>query len=516
MTTGCKKHGRLVALLVLVLAAVVAYRADLLGRASQGLAGEPETTEPLSEQQLAQLSQLSHAIRTVAKSVRQSVVHVEVKEFAKQQPSQSRIPDDLREQLKRFFGGDIPFWFEMPSPGPRAIPRHGIGSGIIMDRKGHILTNNHVVESADKIVVVTADGIEYEAKIVGTDPLTDLAVLKIKAKDLKPARFGDSDEVEVGDLVLAVGNPFGLDYSVTFGIISAKGRSGLNLGRVYYQDFIQTDAAINPGNSGGPLVNIKGEVVGVNTAIATRTGQYAGVGFAIPANLAKKIARILIEKGKVIRGWLGVSIQNLTPGLAKSFGLKSTDGVLVSDVVPDSPAERAGFKPEDIILEMNGRKVKNAQQLQQMVTLTPPGTEVEFKVWRKRKIVKLQAKLGELKEKYLFQARPGIRPPGEEGGKYEAEELGITVATPTEALAKKYGWKAKPQAVIVVDVDPTGEAYDLGIRPGDAIESVQDMPTPTAEDFAQAMKKVSLREGFRMRVVNPVRGRRILYVQVIK
>jgi len=497
------------------------WHAGLLSGVSPSYAAEQQSQPVLTAAEQGRLTDLSRAIRKVAQSVRRSVVHVTVKEFIKHSEADPHlgIPEDLREQLRRFFGRDLPAPFDRPRPGPPARPRErtrtGLGSGIIFDRRGHILTNNHVVEDADKIDVVTTDGRTYSAKVVGTDPLTDLAVLKIEADDLPPANFGDSDAVEVGDLVLAVGNPFGFDYSVTFGIISAKGRRVPGLMSIYYQDFLQTDAAINPGNSGGPLVNIKGEVIGVNTAIATRTGQYAGVSFAIPVNLARQIAEVLIKEGKVTRGWLGVQITDLTPGLAKSFGLKEARGVLINDVVADSPASKAGFRRGDIILEMNGEPIRNSAHLQRRVTLTRPGTEVTFKVWRDGKSVDLEAKLAELNEEDLrdFRTR-GLqeRRRGEEDRR-EFKELGITVATPTEELAKKYGWSETPQGTLVVEVDPKGELADLGIRPGDVIESVQGVKVRSARDFAKAMKRVSLAEGFRMWIRNPVYGGRFIFVQ---
>ena len=497
----------------------------------------------LTERQRGLMGEISSAIHTVANSVEASVVHIEVTDVAK--PSrggrlvpapggrggrggdndngeQSQMPDDLREQLRKFFGGQLPPGMETPDEGgtPERV-RRGLGSGIVYDKQGHILTNNHVVGGAEQITVVTTDGQKFGAKIVGTDPLTDVAVIKVESSELKAAEFGDSTKAEVGDLVLAVGNPFGLDYSVSLGIVSAIGRSGLQLGNIYYQDFIQTDAAINPGNSGGPLVNMDGQVVGLTTAIATQTGQYAGVGFAIPANLAKKIADILIEKGKVTRGWLGVSIANLKPGLATSFKFPAGKaGVLVDDVVPDSPAAKAGFHRGDIIMEMNGQPVKNATQLQTTVTLTSPNQKVTFQVWRfdegknQGRTMELQATLGELKESYL-RGLGGEGPGGAPGApqKFESEDLGLTTVTPTSDQAKKFGWPETPKGAMVIEVSPAGEAASLGIRPGDVIVSVQNQPIESASDLADALKKVSVADGFRMYVLTPRQSGRYVYVQ---
>ena len=499
---------------LVVVGLLVAPHSAAIGPISTCQAAEEQSENILTEQERTQLMTLSRAIRRVAQSVRSSVVHIEVKEFIKRGESgpQSQIPEELREQWRRRFGDRMPFFFERP-PAPTERTRKGIGSGIIFDNKGHILTNNHVVEGADKVEVTTTEGEEFDAELIGTDPLTDMAVLKIKAKGLKPARFGDSDKIEVGDLVIAVGNPFGFDYSVTLGIISAKGRHGMRLGRIYYQNFLQTDAAINPGNSGGPLVNIQGEVVGVNTAIVTQTGQYAGVSFAIPASLARKIADILIKEGEVTRGWLGVQIQEMSTGLAKSFGLDDTEGALITEVVPDSPAAKAKFKAGDIILEMNGEPIKNPNQLQQLVTFTPPETKVTFKVWRDRKAIEREVQLGQLKEEYLRRRVPGRFHPDAGKEEYEDEQLGVTVVTPAEKIAKELGWSKTPEGALVVEVDPAGEAADLRIEKGNVIVSVQGKAVRSAEDFAKAMEKVSLAEGFQMRVIGHLGGARFLWVQ---
>lgn len=509
-----------------------------------GQQAAPEKTgrPALTERQRSLLADISGAIHTVADTIKDSVVHIEVADVSRGSQMGRRapdgeegdergrgrppIPDDLREQLRRFFGGQLPPGMEIPEEAiPQERVRRGLGSGVIYDNKGHILTNNHVVGGAKDITVVTTDGRELSAEIVGTDPLTDVAVIRVKATNLTAAQFGDSNEARVGDLCLAVGNPFGLDYSVTLGIISALGRSRLQLGGIYYQDFIQTDTAINPGNSGGPLVNMDGKVIGVNTAIATQTGQYAGVGFAIPSNLATRIANILIEKGKVTRGWLGVHIENLTPGMARSFDYPNgKQGALVNFVVPDSPAAKAGIKSGDIIMAVDGQAIQNATQLQTAVTLTPPNQEVTFKIWRyddsKRqgKAIELEVTLGELKERYLREmgtpGGPGAVP--SEPQEFENAELGLTTVTPTAQQAKKFGWTEPPTGAMVIQVDPAGEASRLDIRPGDVIVSVQGQNIGSAADLEEALEKVSISEGFRMYVLSsPRRGGvgRYVYVQ---
>ena len=295
--------------------------------------------------------------------------------------------DPSNEFWRRFFG----------APSPRG-PYHqkSLGSGFIIDRDGSILTNNHVVENAQKIVVRLADGQEHEAKVAGRDPKTDIAVIKIKARgNLPAATLGDSDRLEVGEWVMAIGNPFGLDNTVTSGIVSAKGR---HIGQGPYDNFIQTDASINPGNSGGPLINLSGEVVGINTAIFSRTGGNIGIGFAIPTNLVKELLPQLKGKGKVTRGYLGVAIQKVTPEIAESLGMDRARGALVADVSKDGPAEKAGVKVGDVILEFDGRELAGATDLPILVARTAVNKKVRLKVLRDKKEATLTAAVGELKE----------------------------------------------------------------------------------------------------------------------
>jgi len=276
---------------------------------------------------------------------------------------------------------------------PRKFQQRGQGSGFIISKDGYILINNHVVGDADLIKVKLSDGREFKAKVIGTDPQSDVAVIKIDATNLPVLRLGDSDKLEVGEWVIAIGNPFGLSQTVTVGVVSAKGRSRIGIND--YEDFIQTDAAINPGNSGGPLVNIHGEAVGMNTAIFSRSGGYMGIGFAIPINMAKAIKDQLLKKGKVTRGWLGVVIQDIDEELAKSFGLEKTEGVLIAEVSEGSPAEKAGLKQGDIILRLNGKKVDDLGELRNKIALTAPGTKVKLEVLRENKRRTIQVTIGE-------------------------------------------------------------------------------------------------------------------------
>ena len=376
-----------------------------------------------------------------------------------------------RNPFGDFFGP-----FSEGSP-PHSFEQRGVGSGFIMSRDGYILTNNHVVENADQIKVKLADGKEYDGKVVGRDPKTDLALVKINgASDLLPLKLGNSDDLKVGSWVVAVGSPFGLEQTVTAGIVSAKGRV---IGSGPYDNFIQTDASINPGNSGGPLVNMKGEVVGINTAIIA-SGQ--GIGFAIPINMAKEIATQLEEKGHVTRGWLGVSIQAVTPELAKSFGLKEKKGALVAEVIQGSPAEKAGIEQGDVIVEFDGKEVSNSKDLPVMVASTPVGKSVTVKVSRNGRIVDLRVKTGEMEEKAEVAKIPSSH-----------KSLGISVQNLTPGIANELGLK-KNTGVVVTRVEPGSPAADAGIQTGDVIRQVNRKPVKDVEDFSQKVEKAKDQE----------------------
>ena len=374
------------------------------------------------------------------------------------------------------FGGQNPFGdffgpFSQGNP-PGGFEQKGVGSGFIMSREGYILTNNHVVEEADQIKVKLSNGKEYEGKVVGRDPKTDLALVKIEgSSDLQPLKLGNSEDLKVGSWVVAVGSPFGLEQTVTAGIVSAKGRV---IGSGPYDNFIQTDASINPGNSGGPLVNLKGEVVGINTAIIAE-GQ--GIGFAIPINMAQEIASQLQNQGHVTRGWLGVNIQEVTPELAKSFGLKDNKGALVSQVVPNSPAEKAGIEQGDVILQFDGKEVSDSKELPRIVASTPVGKSVTVKIARDGKVTDRQVKLGEMEEKAEVAKTPSTH-----------KRLGITVQNLTPEIAKGLGLK-KETGVVVTQVEPGSPASDAGIQTGDVIREVNRKPVKDVEDFVQKIEK---------------------------
>jgi len=327
----------------------------------------------------------------------------------------------------------------------------------------------------------------FKADVVGSDAKTDLAVLKIETEDLVPSELGDSDAIEAGQWVLAIGSPFGLTQSVSAGIISAKGRA--NMGIADYEDFIQTDAAVNPGNSGGPLVNLQGRVVGINTAIASRTGGYMGIGFAIPSNMARQIMNSIINTGHVDRGWLGAMIQDLTEDLANSFGYESADGVLIGDVVPDSPADKAGLRAGDIVVEYNGQPVRKAARFRNAVASTKPGSKKELGVFRNGKRKTLKVTIGLLEGEVAATK-----------GTASALDLGMTVQTLTPELARKAGVEEDQKGVIVTKVEPGSIAARAGIRIGDVICAVGDSQIADMADFRNATDEEDLKEGIRMQV----------------
>ncbi len=406
----------------------------------------------------------------LAEKVRPGVVNIQVVKKVK------NVDFGFRHFPGNPFGDQNPFGdFFGPFSGdnpPRGFKQQGVGSGFIISQDGYVLTNNHVVEGADQIKVKLSDGKEYASKVVGLDPKTDLAVIKIDGvSDLHPLSLGNSETLKVGNWVMAVGSPFGLEETVTAGIVSAKGRM---IGSGPYDNFIQTDASINPGNSGGPLVNMKGEVVGINTAIIAN-GQ--GIGFAIPINMAKEIIPQLEKSGHVTRGWLGVSIQEVTPALAKSLGMKGEKGALVAQVVPGGPAEKAEIAQGDVITEFDGKEIASSKDLPRIVASTPVDKAVTAKILRNGKAMDLQVKVGEMQEKAEIS-----RTPSSQG------HLGLTVQNLTPEIAKELGVK-KHRGVVVDRVEPGSPAADAGIRTGDIIQEVDRKPVKNVDDFAQKIDK---------------------------
>ena len=366
--------------------------------------------------------------------------------------------------FKRFFG-------DMPD---REMKRQSLGSGFIIDKDGYIITNNHVVAGADEIKVKLVDGREFKAKVIGRDTKTDLALIKISSffENLPVLKLGDSDKIRVGDWVIAVGNPFGLEHTVTQGIISATGRV---IGSGPYDNFLQTDAPINPGNSGGPLVNLKGEVIGINTAIIA-SGQ--GIGFAIPSDMAKNVISQIREKGKVIRGWIGVSVQTITPDMVEAFGLKNTNGALVAEVIPGGPADSAGIKRGDVIISFDGKTINKMSDLPFTVAETSVGKTVPVKVIRDKKELSLNVNVREMPEKTTASSGEAV----------PEEKLGITVHNITPELRSEFNIKVR-SGVIIVDVSPDSAASDAGLQPGDVIMEVNRTPVDNTGEYASAIKK---------------------------
>jgi len=366
--------------------------------------------------------------------------------------------------------------------GPEKPRRqHGLGSGVITSRDGYILTNSHVVEGADTVKVALSDRREFTAKVVGADTKADLAVLKIDAKDLPVIAMGDSDQVRAGQFALAVGNPFGVGQTVTMGIIGATGRGGLGIED--YEDFIQTDAAINPGNSGGALVNVKGELIGINTAILSGgSGGNQGVGFAIPINMAREVMNEIVQHGKVTRGWLGVSVQPVTPEIAQVFHLQGeARGALIGDVTKQSPAEKAGLKSGDIVLSLNGNDVRDSRDLSLKVSRMAPGNTAKLKIFRDGKQFEIAAVLGDVpaeKAVAAIQAGPASSGP----------RLGVSVQPLTSDLAEELGLPARSTGLVIVDVNSGSPAEEAGLKRGDVVQEVNRKTVASVADFQQAVK----------------------------
>jgi serine protease Do len=382
-------------------------------------------------------------------------------------------------------GVSQPFFLDPFFPGPFGPPggqrrEHGLGSGTIVTPDGYVLTNNHVVEGAQDIRVTLADRREFRAKLVGGDPKTDIAVLKLTGSRFPVMPLGDSNRVVVAEVVLAIGNPFGLDQTVTMGIVSAVGRA--NLGISDYEDFIQTDAAINPGNSGGALVNARGELIGTNTAIFSQSGGYMGIGFAVPINMARQVMDQLVTRGRVTRGYLGVSVQELTPAAARALGLPTDRGVLVGDVAADGPAARGGLKQGDVITAINGTPVDDVGRFRNLVSSMKPGTRVTLTVLRDGREQTVEVPAGELADR----TRTASAPRG--GG---PDPLGLAVAEVTPDLTRRLGLPPDTQGALVAEVAPGGLVADAGLRPGDVIQQVNRQPVRSARDFTRAVEQAA-------------------------
>ena len=451
------------------LVAIIAFIVGLVIASNITIFKGKNTQETLAEEKLIQPTgtftatgaSLKSPFTPIAKKVLPAVVNISAERIIKVKSPFFDFP------FQEFFG-DIPKEFERKAKS--------LGSGIIFSQDGYVLTNNHVVEGADKIIITLADNTTFKGKnveVIGTDPRTDVAVLKIHSKKNLPfAKLGDSDKIQIGDWAIAFGSPFGFSQTMTVGVISAKGRSNIPLSHgPTYQDFIQTDAAINSGNSGGPLVNINGEVIGINSAIASPSGGNVGIGFAVPINLAKSIAEQLIKKGKIVRGWLGISIQELTPEIAKGFGLKNTKGVVVSKVLSDSPAEKAGIKDGDVITRFNGEVVENLEKFRFKVAETPPRTKVKIEVIRNGRTKEITVKIGEMPEEETIAGE--LKPKNKVW-------LGLTV--------DNISAQSTESGVVVRKVEFNSPAEDAGIEQGDIIKRIGNVYIHNLKDYYKAQK----------------------------
>jgi serine protease Do len=453
---------------------------------SPGKSAENAVTEsplvnvsPEDSSSLNVAEQLSNAFAAVASDVNPSVVTIFTESTIKtgNQPFASG-------PFEQFFGDDFFNHFFQGQPSPQGdLKQQGLGSGVIIDSDGIILTNNHVVKNADDIKVRLMDGREFKGTVKGTDSQTDLAVITIDAKGLKQIKLGDSDRARVGDWVLAIGSPLQpeLEHTVTTGIISAKGRSGVGLSQ--YEDFIQTDAAINPGNSGGAMVNLHGQLIGINAAIATQNGGFMGIGFAIPVNLAKKVMTDILDKGKVIRGWLGVYIQTITPDIAKALNLDRAKGVIISKVQKDSPAEKAGLKNEDVVLKFNGKEVDNSTELSTWVAGSSPDANIDLTIMRDGKTKDVKVKLGE-----LTPEKANIASSEENSNKFD--KVGITVSNITNAMRGKYNLPDGTKGVVITSVDPRSIAAQNGLEEGDIIVKLNKETIKSTDQVSKILNDV--------------------------
>jgi serine protease Do len=463
----------------------------------------------VSAQDIAAVKKTGEVFAHVAGRAAEAVVFVDVKKAI--EGSQGPMaPGDLGGLFERFFRfgppGGMDHGHRHPHPHQQIpVPRRrgkapkrfqrGQGSGFLVSADGYILTNNHVVGDADEVSVKLKDGREFEAKIVGTDPASDVALVKIEAEGLPYLELGDSDALRVGNWVLAIGSPFGLSHTVTSGIVSATGRS--HVGIVDYENFIQTDAAINPGNSGGPLIDLDGKVVGINTAILSRSGASAGIGFAIPANMARDIYLQLKSDGKVTRGYLGIVIQDVDEALAKSFGLKSTEGILVSQVQKGGAADKGGLQVGDVILEFDGKQVDSTDTFRNRIAMTRPGSRIGLQVIREGTRKGLMIKVGERKEDGSSGAASAE---GEDMSSEElAERLGFRVQELDGALARRFGYEGD-EGLLVAWVAGGSQAAESGLRPGVLIVEVNRRPVASLADFERAVGSAKAGDGVLLRV----------------
>jgi serine protease Do len=444
-------------------------------------------TDPVLAQSSSKAAkELSGAFSAASKTAMPAVVSIKVEKAVETGPMAFETPFGYNdpfglfgdEFLRKFFGDRLPPQQQQQAPGK--FYERGQGSGFIVSEDGYILTNNHVVGDVDKITVELQDGRKFEnAKLIGTDPDSEVALIKIEGDNFPVLPMGNSDKIQIGDWVIAIGNPFGLSETVTVGVISAVGRSNVHIAA--YEDFIQTDAAINPGNSGGPLINLDGRVIGINTAIFSQSGGYMGIGFAIPINMARNIEQQLKSHGKVTRGYLGIYGQDITPDMAKLLQLKNNQGVIVASVEPGSPADKAGLKSHDVLLEMSGKQIESYDSFRNEVAMLKPNSRVTFLISRNGDTTEITVILA---ERPTEVAQGGNQSKGQQ---HSQEALGIEVQSLTKDLAERFGY-ALGEGVIVTRVAPASPAANVGIQPGDLIQSVNRQSVSTADEFEKAVQ----------------------------
>jgi serine protease Do len=469
-----------------------------LGTVGLGVAHERmSTNNPPASLKLAESNEgpSRNSYAAVLKSVLPTVVNISSSKVVR---ARAESPEGMMPFFRQFFGGEGDGDENFALPQPRDHREKNLGSGVIVSPEGYILTNNHVVDGATEVRVILSEKREFQARVVGTDPKTDIAVLKIEASGLSPITIGDSSRAEVGDTVLAIGDPFGVGETVTKGIVSATGRG--NLGIEDYEDFIQTDAPINPGNSGGALINDRGELIGINTAIITHgSGGNQGIGFAVPSNLARTVMEEILKSGKVTRAYLGIYPQDVTPAIAKAFGEKDPRGVLIGDVSANSPAQAAGLQRGDIILEVNGKPMTDSNQLRMAISMMQPGSEAKLKVIRDGSQRELMIKLHELPTEHAEN--------NNETGDQRQASAGVEVANLTPQISQQLNLPPTTTGVVVKSVSPSSPLAGSGLGKGDVIQEVNRQPVKSVSDFYDAMHKDA---GNPLLLVN--RGGRTLFI----